>query len=58
MFQEGAGKEVNHLKVEINLLLGQTDAIKQNSFDGILSMLREILVNVSTSQINRFLKYW
>ncbi|XP_035293485.1 guanylate-binding protein 4-like [Cricetulus griseus] len=58
LFQEGAGKEVNHLKVEINLLLGQTDAIKQNSFDGILSMLREILVNVSTSQINRFLKYW
>ncbi|XP_040607617.1 guanylate-binding protein 4-like isoform X2 [Mesocricetus auratus] len=56
MYQEGAGKQVDDLKIEINQIARKIDAIKKNSSDEVLTMLREILVNVFSSFIKSSLK--
>ncbi|XP_040607609.1 guanylate-binding protein 4 [Mesocricetus auratus] len=58
LYQEGAGKELDKLKMEINQVARKIDAIKQKSSDEALSVLREILVNLSSSLIKNTLKNW
>ncbi|XP_051050523.1 guanylate-binding protein 4-like isoform X3 [Phodopus roborovskii] len=58
MCHEGSGKELDNLKMEINRVAEKFNTIKQNPSDEVLSVLREILVNVFSSEIKRLLKHW